>query len=154
MSRALLRAVVSSLRGGSLLHAQAVAFLMFVAFFPALIFLAGVVALVAPGWEDLLQDFRLVLPPGSRRAVVDSLLQISGRSSELLLAGALGTPVWTALPIVPDWRWMLARSDTPWYPTMRLFRQARGGDWSELFHRMAEALASQVAAGDRSRSWN
>jgi membrane protein len=91
MSRALLRAVVSSLRGGSLLHAQAVAFLMFVAFFPALIFLAGVVALVAPGWEDLLQDFRLVLPPGSRRAVVDSLLQISGRSSELLLAGALGT---------------------------------------------------------------
>lgn len=45
------------------------------------------------------------------------------------LAGALGKPVWTLLPHAPDWRWLLGREDTPWYPTMRLFRQQTAGDW-------------------------
>lgn len=89
--RAVAHAIFNSLRGGSLLHAQAVAFLMFVAFFPALVFLAGVVAYSAPGLEDLLEGLRVVLPPGSRRAVVESLLQLSEYPSRLLLAGALGT---------------------------------------------------------------
>ena len=53
------------------------------------------------------------------------------------LAGALGAPVWVALPVAADWRWLLGREDSPWYPTMRLFRQARWGDWRELFERMA-----------------
>lgn len=56
------------------------------------------------------------------------------------LAGALGRPVWLALRKVPDWRWMLDRADSPWYPTMRLFRQETDGDWQPVFRAMAEAL--------------
>ena len=44
----------------------------------------------------------------------------------------MGKPVWLLLPFAPDWRWMLRRSDTPWYPTMRLFRQPRMGDWDTV----------------------
>ena len=57
------------------------------------------------------------------------------------LAGALGRPVWVALRHVPDWRWMLDRDDLPWYPTARLFRQRRPGDWDDVAERMAAALA-------------
>lgn len=56
------------------------------------------------------------------------------------LAGALGKPVWVLLPFAPDWRWMLGRDDSPWYPTMRLFRQERPNDWSRVFSHVAEAL--------------
>jgi Tfp pilus assembly protein PilF len=62
------------------------------------------------------------------------------------LAGALGAAVWMPLPIVPDWRWLLERDDSPWYPTMRLFRQARAGDWHEVFERIAAALSTLAAA--------
>jgi hypothetical protein len=58
------------------------------------------------------------------------------------LAGALGRPVWLALDDRPDWRWLLDRTDTPWYPTMRLFRQRRRGDWSTIVATMASALRS------------
>jgi tetratricopeptide (TPR) repeat protein len=65
------------------------------------------------------------------------------------LAGALGVPVWLALPCAADWRWLLERSDCPWYPTMRLFRQRRWGDWDELFARIAtEVRRQQPAASD------
>jgi len=56
------------------------------------------------------------------------------------LAGAMGKPVWVMLPFAPDWRWMLEREDTPWYPTMRLFRQQRSGDWEEVWSRIMSAL--------------
>lgn len=56
------------------------------------------------------------------------------------LAGALGVPVRVALPYVSDWRWLLGRDDSPWYPTMRLFRQATQGDWPDVFARIAAAL--------------
>jgi FKBP-type peptidyl-prolyl cis-trans isomerase 2 len=56
------------------------------------------------------------------------------------LAGALGKPVWTLLPFAPDWRWMLEREDSPWYPTMRLFRQPSPGDWESVIVRIKEAL--------------
>jgi Flp pilus assembly protein TadD len=62
------------------------------------------------------------------------------------LAGALGVPTWVALPAVPDWRWLLDREDSPWYPTLRLFRQERAGDWETLFARIATELG-RVAAG-------
>jgi Tfp pilus assembly protein PilF len=60
------------------------------------------------------------------------------------LAGALGVRVWLALGLVPDWRWMLAGERSPWYPTMRLFRQRVVGDWHEVFARMAGELTSLV----------
>jgi membrane protein len=84
-------AIFRSLRGGSVLQAQAVAFNMFVAFFPAIVFLAGVLAYADPGLEDLLRGLRAVLPPGSRRAVVESLLALSERPGRLLLIGSVGT---------------------------------------------------------------
>jgi tetratricopeptide (TPR) repeat protein len=63
-------------------------------------------------------------------AIIDSLdLVISICTSVAHLAGALGKPVWTLLPEPADWRWLVNRSDTPWYPTMRLFRQPKQGDW-------------------------
>jgi tetratricopeptide (TPR) repeat protein len=56
------------------------------------------------------------------------------------LAGAMGAPVWVALPWLPDWRWMMDRADSPWYPSMRLFRQQNPGEWDPVFAEMAEAL--------------
>ena len=56
------------------------------------------------------------------------------------LAGALGVPVWVALPFAPDWRWLLDREDSPWYPTMWLVRQPRLRDWQPVFDRIAAAL--------------
>jgi tetratricopeptide (TPR) repeat protein len=52
------------------------------------------------------------------------------------LAGALGRPVWVALKYIPDWRWMLKRSDTPWYPSMRLYRQTKINDWNNVFNQI------------------
>jgi hypothetical protein len=56
------------------------------------------------------------------------------------LAGALGKPVWILLPFRADWRWMIDRDDSPWYPTMRLFRQPRPGAWEHVVKRIADAL--------------
>ena len=69
-------------------------------------------------------------------------LVISSCTSVSHLAGTLGVPVWTALQYIPDWRWFLDRTDSPWYPTMRLFRQKRLGDWEEVFERIVEELRS------------
>jgi len=63
------------------------------------------------------------------------------------LAGALGKPVWLLLPWVTDWRWMLVREDCSWYPTMRLFRQSKGEDWTDVIARVAKELCA-VAQGD------
>ncbi len=57
------------------------------------------------------------------------------------LAGALGRPVWTLLKFAPDWRWMTGREDSPWYPTMRLFRQPRFGAWEEVVRNVAAELS-------------
>jgi tetratricopeptide (TPR) repeat protein len=56
------------------------------------------------------------------------------------LAGAMGKPVWVMLPFLPDWRWMLNRDDSPWYPTMRLFRQPTIGQWGDVIQQVAERL--------------
>ena len=56
------------------------------------------------------------------------------------LAGALGRPVWVLLPSSPDWRWLLDRDDSPWYPTARLFRQTERGDWQSVMTRIADDL--------------
>jgi tetratricopeptide (TPR) repeat protein len=62
------------------------------------------------------------------------------------LAGALGAPVWIALEHASEWRWMRGRSDSPWYPTARLFRQPAPGDWQSVFLEMARELASRGTA--------
>jgi tetratricopeptide (TPR) repeat protein len=67
-------------------------------------------------------------------------LVISVDTSVAHLAGAMGKAVWVFIPFRPDYRWRLDREDTPWYPTMRLFRQKRPGDWQEPIERIAEAL--------------
>jgi hypothetical protein len=56
------------------------------------------------------------------------------------LAGAIGVPVWLALSTMPEWRWFLERSDSPWYPSVRIFRQRRLGQWVDLFERIAAAV--------------
>jgi tetratricopeptide (TPR) repeat protein len=71
-------------------------------------------------------------------------LVIASDTAAAHLAGALGVPVWVALPFVPDWRWLLDRADSPWYPTMRLFRQERPGDWQGVFPRMESALRERI----------
>jgi len=69
-------------------------------------------------------------------------LVISVDTSVAHLAGALAKPVWVLIPHAPDWRWMLEREDSPWYPSMRLFRQQRRGEWRPVFERIAEALSA------------
>ncbi len=62
------------------------------------------------------------------------------------LAGALGRDVFLALPRAGDWRWLIGREDTPWYPTVRLFRQTVSGDWSDVVARMAHVIRERLAA--------
>lgn len=69
-------------------------------------------------------------------------LVITVDTSVAHLAGALGKPVWLLISFAPDWRWLLGRTDSPWYPTMRLFRQIRLDDWKSVFIRIAESLTS------------
>jgi tetratricopeptide (TPR) repeat protein len=79
-------------------------------------------------------------------AIVQNLdLVITCDSAPAHLAGALGVPTWLALASACDWRWMIGREDSPWYPTLRLFRQKRLGDWSDVFVRMAAELRQLLA---------
>jgi hypothetical protein len=89
------------------------------------------------------------LTSGTREAAAAMLemnLIISVDSMTAHLAGALGRPVWVLLQHAADWRWMRGRMDSPWYPTMRLFRQPMPGDWEGAIAQMVAALRSFAAA--------
>jgi hypothetical protein len=78
-------------------------------------------------------------------AILASLdLVITSDTSIAHLAGALGARTWLATSFAPDWRWLLAREDSPWYSSLRLLRQSRLGNWSDVFDRMAAALALEM----------
>ncbi|MGA7936907.1 MAG: tetratricopeptide repeat protein [Kovacikia sp.] len=81
-------------------------------------------------------------------AIIEQLdLVISVDTAVAHLAGALGKPVWLLLPSTPDWRWLLDREDSPWYPTMRLFRQSSFGDWVGVMERVRQALQTKEEGG-------
>lgn len=81
-------------------------------------------------------------------AIGEMDLVISVDTSVVHLAGAMGKDVWVLLAAVPDWRWMLDRTDSPWYPTARLFRQKNAGDWGELVGRLRGALDERICKRD------
>jgi hypothetical protein len=86
----------------------------------------------AQAWEEL-------------AAVVANLdLVISVDTAPAHLAGAMDVPVWIALAAAPDWRWMLERTDSPWYPSAQLFRQKRLGEWDDVVASMATELQTMV----------
>ena len=130
--------------------------------------LAGVGSIVAGGDTAIYDaaqsaaDLLEAADPKARRAIIlltDGLdtASRSPRSSAVAhLAGALVIPVWVVLPFVPDWRWLLDRDDSPWYPTVRLFRQKEPGNWAEVFERLVPAVAAGLSsrAGGRRRLSN
>jgi tetratricopeptide (TPR) repeat protein len=115
-------------------------------------------------WHTLLPEgdrMALAFPPGVPVVHHGAAIRDFGDSAALLgnldllisvdtapahLGGALGIPVWLMLPFNPDWRWLLGRTDSPWYPSMRLFRQSGPGDWSPVVTQICEELRTMAAA--------
>ena len=89
------------------------------------------------GSDDVLEAARVV-------RALDLLVTVDSMPAHL--AGALGVPVWTLLHSEADWRWMRGRDDSPWYPTMRLFRQERAGEWEPVIARVAAELERMAQA--------
>ena len=89
---------------------------------------------VISGGDNPLDDARVM-------QALDLVISVDTMTAHL--AGALGRPVWTLLPFDADWRWMRDREDTPWYPTMRLFRQQREGDWNPVIEALAMELGER-----------
>jgi hypothetical protein len=91
-------------------------------------------------WGGDLEDF------DDTAALIESLdLVVSVDTSVAHLAGALGRPLWVMLPHSPDWRWMLERDDSPWYPTARLYRQESPGDWAGVIDGLSRDMAALSA---------
>ena len=107
----------------------------------------GAAQLDSVGFADRILSFGEGLDAGpgafmDTAAIIMSLdLVISSDSAVAHLAGALGVPVWVALHTTSEWRWLLDRSDSPWYPTMRLFRQPAAGDWQAVVSEICLALS-------------
>jgi tetratricopeptide (TPR) repeat protein len=100
---------------------------------------------IPEGMVDLSQE---LIDFGETAAAISALdLVITIDTAVAHLAGSLDKPVWLLLPYTPDWRWMLGREDTPWYPTMRLFRQKRPGEWADV----VERVTSELFGGDRAK---
>ena len=96
----------------------------------------------APGVADVTDlgpEFQTLTDLAGAVAAVDLVVCVDTAVAHL--AGAMGRPVWVLLSAMSDWRWLADRPDTPWYPTMRLFRQCRPGDWTSVVERVATELA-------------
>ncbi|MBG9388902.1 tetratricopeptide repeat protein [Caenimonas aquaedulcis] len=103
------------------------------------------------GWPHLVSVDGSVNDFADSAALVAALdLVVTVDTSVAHLAGALGRPVWILLPFCPDWRWMLERDDSPWYPTARLYRQQVAGDWAPVLLRVARDLQSLDGANPAS----
>lgn len=94
---------------------------------------------VISGGDNPLDDARMM-------CALDLVISVDTMTAHL--AGALGRNTWTLLPYIADWRWLTNRDDSPWYPTMRLFRQKRKGDWEGVIAEVAREL-TKVVAPDR-----
>jgi ADP-heptose:LPS heptosyltransferase len=105
----------------------------------AQIFLPG-----APTVENPDDDSDDVLDTASLIRRLDLVVSVDTMVAHL--AGALGAPVWTLLHDAADWRWMRDRADSPWYPTMRLFRQRTPGDWASVVHDVVRELRTRAEA--------
>ena len=104
--------------------------------------------IAASGSAGLIRDHAALLEDFADTAALVSKLDlvICVDTSVCHLAGALGKPCWVVLPYTPDWRWLMEREDSPWYPSLRLFRQTEFGDWPGVFTRVAAALEERIAA--------
>ncbi len=112
----------------------------------------GAAQLSSVGFADRIVSFGEELDAGpdaflDTAAILMSLdLVVSCDTSVAHLAGALGVPVWLALHTTSEWRWLLERNDSPWYPSLRLFRQRAAGDWGSVVDQMCRALADSSRA--------
>lgn len=94
--------------------------------------------LAGPKFVDLSHELDDFMHNAAIFSAMDLIVTVD--TSAAHLAGALGLPVWTMIPESNDWRWLTEREDSPWYPTMRLFRQATDGDWASVMKRVVEEL--------------
>ncbi len=97
--------------------------------------------------RDLLTDF---VDTASLIQQLDLIISVDTAVTHL--AGALGKPTWLLLPFAPDWRWLLHRDDSPWYPTVRIFRQPTAGDWESVLRQVSAALRAVRISNDALRS--
>jgi ADP-heptose:LPS heptosyltransferase len=115
---------------------------------------ALVASLHAHGVRQLGQEFADFSDTAAVIALLDLVVAVD--TSVAHLAGAMGKGVALLIPFSPDWRWLLHRTDSPWYPTMRLFRQTKIGDWDGVVERLSRELADAArrprpsAHGDKS----
>lgn len=100
--------------------------------------------------RQLFREGECVLATASLVGTLDLVITVDTMMAHL--AGALGRPVWTLLPYRSDWRWMLDREDSPWYPTMRLIRQKKPGEWEPVISVVKRDLAAYGATALRGRS--
>ena len=103
-------------------------------------------AIAAQGFQVLLRDQRAEIRDFADSAALLMTLDlvISVDTALVHLAGALGRPVWALLPYAPDWRWQTGRTDSPWYPSIRLFRQDAPNDWQGVIRQVSESLQDRT----------
>lgn len=104
---------------------------------------------VCPEFVNLGKDLEDFSDTAAAIACMD--LVISVDTSVAHLAGAMAKPTWVLLPFIPDWRWMMDRTDSPWYPTMELFRQNKREDWSSVFQRVKAELQRRANSGQKEK---